>query len=133
MAVVAQPAGQPRAMTALRYLDLVIVAVLAVPLILLGAPAFGVVVGVGAWIVQRLLQIGDRHWVAKLQEPRQQLGANLFESFGRIWLLAGAIVLAGAAGSRADGLTAALVIFGAYSVAFVIRVFTGPPKKAGRA
>ena len=56
-----------------------------------------------------------------------QLGLNLFEAFGRIWLLAGAIILAGVAGGRADGLTAALVIFAAYSVAFAIRVLSGKP------
>ena len=71
--------------------------------------------------------------VTRLTEPRAQLGANLFEAFGRIWLLAGAIVLAGVAGGRPDGLTAALVIFGAYSLAFVVRVFSGPPnRKAAR-
>ena len=40
---------------------------------------------------------------------------RLFESFGRIWLLAGAIIIAGVAGGRKDGLTAAIVIVGAYS------------------
>ena len=119
-------------MTVARYLDVVVVAVLAVPLIIVGAPAFGVIVGVCAWVLQRLLQIGDRRLVNKLQEPRQQLTANLFESFGRIWLLAGAIIIAGLVGSRADGLTAALVIFGAYSIAFVIRVITGPPRPAAK-
>ena len=65
--------------------------------------------------------------------PATQLGLNLFEAFGRIWLLAGAIMLAGVAGGRADGLTAALVIFAAYSVAFAIRVLSGKPTSpAGR-
>ena len=55
------------------------------------------------------------------------MGLNLFEAFGRIWLLAGAIVLAGIVGGRADGLTCALVVFCSYSVAFAIRVVSGPP------
>ncbi len=65
-----------------------------------------------------------------LREPRNRLGLSLFEAFGRIWLLAGAIILAGAAGGRADGLTAALVIFAAYSVAFAIRVVSGRSQHA---
>ncbi len=120
-------------MALLRNIDIVIVAALAGPLLAVGVPAFGYVVGAVAWIAQRIIQASDRRLMTKLTEPRTQLGASLFESFGRIWLLAGAIVLAGVAGDRADGLTAALVIFGAYSLAFVVRVFSGPPKrKAGR-
>jgi hypothetical protein len=110
-----------------RYLDVALV-VLATPVALsLGAPVLGYAIGAGAWVLQRILAEVDRNWVRKAAEPRTQLGLNLFEAFGRIWLLAGAIVLAGVAGGRADGLTAALVIFGAYSVAFAIRVLSGPP------
>jgi hypothetical protein len=36
-----------------------------------------------------------------------------------VWLLATAIIVVGVAGSRPDGLTAALVIFGAFSIYFV--------------
>ena len=48
----------------------------------------------------------------------------------RLWanLLAGAIVIAGLV-ARADGLTAALVILGAYSVALMIRLLSGPPER----
>lgn len=113
----------------LRYLDVVIVA-LATPVALaLGVPAFGLLIAVGAWLVQRVLAHTDRRWIARAREPRTQLGLNLAEAFGRIWLLAGAIVLAGVVGGRADGLTAALVICAAYSIAFAIRVLTGPPPR----
>lgn len=113
-----------------RYLDVVLV-VLATPVALsFGAPVLGYTIGAGAWVLQRILAEVDRRWVRKATEPRTQLGLNLFEAFGRIWLLAGAIVIAGVAGGRADGLTAALVIFGAYTIAFVIRVFSGPPSRS---
>jgi hypothetical protein len=62
-------------------------------------------------------------------EPLKQLGVNLFEGFARIWLLAGVIVIAAVAGGRRDGLTAALVIFGAYSVVLAIKLITGPPRR----
>ena len=118
---------QKHSMAILRYLDVVLVAVAAVPALALGAPALGYAVGAGAWLVQRILAQADKRWVSKAAEPRTQLGLSLFEAFGRIWLLAAAIVAAGVAGGRADGLTAALTIFGAYSVAFAIRVMSGPP------
>jgi len=113
------------------YLDVVLVVLAAAPAIALGAPALGYLIGAAAWIAQRVLAHADRRLIAGASEPRKQLGLNLFEAFGRIWLLAGAIVLAGVLGGRADGLTAAVVIFAAYTVAFAIRVITGPPQ--GRA
>ncbi len=116
-----------RSLLFLRYLDVVLVVVAAPVALTLGAPVFGYLVGAVAWLAQRVIAQADRRWVGKAAEPRSQLGLSLFEAFGRIWLLAGAIILAGVAGGRADGLTAALVIFGAYSVAFAIRVFSGPP------
>jgi len=121
--------GQGRGAPApVRYLD-VIVVVLVTPLaIALGAPVVGYVVGAGAWIATRVLGELDRGFIRRAREPRTQLGLHLFEAFGRIWLLAGAIIVAGVAGGRADGLTAALTIFGAYSVAFGVKVLFGPPE-----
>jgi hypothetical protein len=110
----------------LRYLDVVLIAVAAPVALALGAPVLGYAVGAGAWIVQRILAEVDRRWIAGAREPRR-FGLNLVESFGRIWLLAGGIVLAGVVGGRADGLTAALLIFGAYSVAFAMRLVDGRP------
>ena len=111
----------------LRYLDVAVVLVAAIPALALGAPTLGYVVGGGAWILQRVLQNVDRRWADRLREPRTQVGVHVFEAFGRIWLLVGAIVVAAVVGGRRDGLTATIVIFAAYSVAFVIRLLSGPP------
>jgi hypothetical protein len=111
----------------MRYLDVVLVVLVAPVAVALGAPVLGYAIGAGAWILQRILAEADKRLVNRAAEPRTQLGLNLFEAFGRIWLLAGAIVAAGVIGGRADGLTAAVAIFGAYTVAFAIRVLSGPP------
>lgn len=129
MAIAAKGATEGRAMAALRFLDVAVVVIGAVPALMLGAPAFGYVVGGGAWLLQRAVQATDRRWAARVRDPTTQVGVHIFEAFGRIWLLAGAIVLAGVVGGRADGLTAALVIFGAYSVAFAIRLLNGRPEE----
>lgn len=110
----------------LRYMDVVLLALLAAPAIALGVPALGYAVGAATWILQRVIAATDRRWIRKVSEPRRQLGFNLFEAFGRIWLMAGGIIAAGLV-ARIDGLTAALVILGAYSVAFTIRLGSGPP------
>ena len=133
MAVGAAVGAGKRRMTAprmlIRYLDVTLVVIGAPVAIALGAPALGYAIGGVAWIAQRILGEADKRWTAGMDNPRRELAFNLFEGFGRIWLMAGAIVIAGVAGSRPDGLTAALVIFGAYSIAFLIRVASGPPSK----
>ncbi len=124
---------EKRSMAILRCLDVVLVVIAAPGALALGAPALGYAIGAGAWVVQRIIAQADRRWINSATAPRTQLGLHLFEAFGRIWLLAGAIVAAGVVGGRADGLTAALVIFGAYTVAFVVRVITGPPQPRRKA
>jgi len=105
----------------------------ATPLALaLGAPVLGYALAAGAWLTQRALAHLDRRWIANTREPSRQVGLNLFEAFGRIWLLAGAIVAAGLLGTRADGLTAALVVFAAYSIAFAMRLIEGRPQRGAR-
>ncbi len=111
------------------YLDVALVVLAMAPAVALGAPVLGYAVGAGGWILQRAIAETDRRWIRRVDEPVKQLGVSLFEAFGRIWLLAGAIIVAGIAGGREDGLTAALVIFAAYSVAFAIKVITGPPQR----
>jgi hypothetical protein len=110
----------------LRYLDVLFVVLAAPVAIALGASPLGYLIAAGAWVLQRVLQQLDRRWIAG-RGADARFGLNLVDGFGRIWLLAGAIVLAGVIGGRADGLTAALVIFGAYSIAFALRVVEGRP------
>jgi hypothetical protein len=111
-----------------RHLDVVAVVVAAPLALALGARALGYTLAAGAWLAQRGLAHLDRRWIGSAREPGRQMGLNLFEAFGRIWLLAGAIVAAGLIGTRADGLTAALVVFVAYSIAFAMRLIDGRPQ-----
>lgn len=118
---------------ALAYLDLLALACGAAVALALGAPAAGVIAGAGAWVLQRVLARLDRGLVMRAREPRNLLALNIAEAFGRIWLLAGAIIAAGVAGSRADGLACAITIGGAYSIAFAVRIFGGPPRSGAQA
>lgn len=130
-------AGQRRAaklsMIAKSYSDVAFAVIAAVVAIALGAPTLGCAVGAGGWVLQRLVQAVDRSWARRLREPRQQLGVSLFERFGRIWLLAGAIVVAGVVGGRKDGLAAAIIIFCAYTIRFATGLITGPPSPRSEA
>jgi hypothetical protein len=129
--------SEPPAATVLRrsataillHLDVILVLLLVPVALSLGASAVGYAIGAAAWVAQRVIAHADRRWISGTRAPRTQLGLNLFEAFGRIWLLAGAIIAAALVGGHAAGLTASLVIFGAYTVAFGIRVLTGPPPR----
>lgn len=102
----------------LTYLDIVLVLVVAIPALALGAPELGYIVGAGAWIVQRIASVEVDRRVGAITELRRRLAVGVVVSMTRVWLLAITIVVAGVAGSREDGLTAALVIFGAFSIHF---------------
>jgi len=109
----------------LANLDLVVLVPAVIIALAFGAPAFGVLVGAGAWLLQRVAAAVDRRAINRAAEPGSRLGLNFIDSFARIWLLVGGIVVAGAVGGHEDGLAAALVIFVAYSIAFAVRIARG--------
>lgn len=100
------------------YLDIVLVVVVAVPALALGAPALGYVVGGAAWLLVRAISVFADRRLEDVDDIRRRLGLAVGYKMLRVWALAAAIITAGVAGSRADGLTAALVIFGAFSTFF---------------
>lgn len=104
---------------ALQYLDMVLVLVATVVLLATGAPAVGVTAGAAAWIVLRFAQIAMDKQLVNVYDLRRRLGLGVAFSMLRVWLLASVIIVCGLAVSREDGLTAALVILGAFSVNFL--------------
>jgi hypothetical protein len=115
------------AFSAFQYLDVLIVVIGAIPALILGAPAVGIIVGGAGWLLQRAVQVVDRRFTDRMRDPTRQVGVHVTEAFGRIWLLAGAIIVADVAGGSRDGLAAALLIFAAYTVAFAVRIMNGQP------
>ncbi len=108
-----------RATVALQYPDVLLVLIVAAPAMAAGAPALGYAVGGVAWILGRIASTVVDKRIAAMTDFRSQIGYGVVSSMLRVWLLACAIIVVGVAGTRADGLTAALVIFGAFSVYFV--------------
>ena len=119
------PAHEGRTHALFANLDLILLVPGVALALALGAPAFGVLVGAGAWLLQRVVAVADRRAIVRAAEPGSRLGLNFIDAFARIWLLAGGIIVAGTAGSRHDGLAAALVILAGYSVAFAVRIARG--------
>lgn len=117
------PATFERRPVGLKYLDIVLVVLVGIPAVMLGAPELGYAVGAGAWIVQRLSAVALEKRIETLSDQRRRLGISLASSMGRVWLMAIAIMVVGVTATRADGLTAALVIFAAFSFTFVRTAF----------
>jgi hypothetical protein len=113
----------PRASSALLYFDVLLVLIVAVPALAAGVPALGYTVGGAAWILGRVGSAIAQRRIAEVKDFRRQMGLGMASSMLRVWLLACAIIVVGLAGTRADGLTAALVVFGAFSVYFAGSAF----------
>jgi hypothetical protein len=106
----------------LRYLDVVLV-VAALPFVALaGLPLLGYAVGAVAWILQRAAGVALERQAAKTTEIRRQIGLNLGGTLARAWIVGGAILAVGLAGEREDGLTAAVLVFVAFTVYFALSV-----------
>jgi hypothetical protein len=118
-------------MTALRYIDLVLLW-LTVPLLLvLGAPQLGVLLAAGVWTVQRAIAIAVDRKAATRQTVREALGLNMATMFARVWLMASVILVAGIGGSREDGAAAAAVLLVAFTVSFVATLFVRALSRVG--
>lgn len=122
-------ASLDRGPVALQYLDIVLVLVVAGPVLAAGAPALGFTVGAATWILTRLASIAAERRINELGDMRRRLGVGVAFSMARVWVFAIAIIAAGVGGARADGLTAALVIFGTFSVRFAIAAFVHVTQK----
>jgi len=105
-------------MTALRYLDLVLLW-LTVPLALvLGAPQLGLLLGAAVWTVQRLAAFAVDRKARERESVREAIGLNMATMMVRMWLVGTAVVVAGVGGEREDGVAAAVTLLAAFTVAF---------------
>jgi hypothetical protein len=104
----------------LRYLDVVLV-VAALPFVAFaGLPLLGYGVGAAAWILQRAIGVALERQASKATDIRRQVGLNLVGTLARAWIVGGAILAVGLAGERGDGLTAAVLVFVAFTVYFAL-------------
>jgi hypothetical protein len=104
----------------LRYLDVVLVVAVLPFVALAGLPLLGYAVGAVAWILQRAAGVALERQAAKTTDIRRQVGLNLGGTLARVWIVGGAILAVGLAGEREDGLTAAVLVFVAFTVYFAL-------------
>ena len=103
-----------RAPLALRYPDVILLA-LALPLFVLADwPLVGYAVCAGAWLTQHaVLAYAERRSQAALDAGDRRLALAIVggATLGRVWLVTGAVLAVGLIADREDGLAAAVLTF----------------------
>jgi hypothetical protein len=112
-----------------RWIDVVLVVALAPFVLLMSAPVLGYVAGALAWILTRVAgHFVDRRALTS-DDPKKAAGLLLFAGLGRSWLLGLTILAVGLGGARSDGLTAAVLVFVAFSIYLAGRVANRPARR----
>lgn len=118
-------------MTALRYIDLVLLW-LTVPVALaLGAPQMGVLLAAVVWTVQRLVALAVDRRAAMRESVREAIGLNLATMFARMWLICATVVVAGVGGEREDGVAAAALLLVVFTISLVATLVTRALTRTG--
>ena len=109
-----------------RWFDVVLVVAAAPFVFLADLPQFGYLAGAVAWIVTRAIGYAAERRARAAKDMKTFTGIQLAANFGRAWLAGLAILVAGLAGEREDGLMAGVVVLIAFTVYFVVALFTRP-------
>ena len=114
-----------------RYLDLVVLVAVALPIFLLAElPMAAYLVGGGAWILQRILQHVMQRRAEASDDPRVVAGWTAGSMIARGWFCALAIFGVGIAEGDEAGLSAALLVIGLFTVYFLVRMILRPMEMA---
>jgi hypothetical protein len=111
--------------TALRYLDLVLLALALPVFVAAGLPMLGYAAGAAAWLVQRGLQIVLERRAGASKDPRTVVGITAGSMIGRGWLVALTIFAAGLKDEDA-GLAAAVLVIVLFTAYFTVSMIMRP-------
>ena len=115
----------------MRYLDLVVLVFVALPIfVLAGLPFAAYVVGGGAWIIQRIVQVLMQRRAEASDDPRVVAGWTAGSMIARGWFCALAIFGVGLAEGDEAGLSAALLVIALFTVYFLVRMVLRPIEAA---
>ena len=118
------PAPMADPLVLFRWLDVVLVVLAAPFVVLMDLPVLGYAIGAVAWIANRAIGVGVEKLATGQQDVRRAVGMNLFALIARSWLVGLTILAVGLAGEREDGLTAAILVFAAFTLYFVTSLLT---------
>jgi hypothetical protein len=108
----------------LRYLDVCLVLATAPFVLVAGMPTVGYLIGAAAWILTRAATAIAHAQARRASDAKVKAGLHVAAMMGRIWLVALAIILARYAGGKDDGIMAASLVLGAFTVYFLMSFVT---------
>jgi hypothetical protein len=111
-------------MLLLRYLDVWLVLATAPFVFAGGMPTLGYVVAACAWLLTRAGAAFVHEHARRSPDARIKAGLHVAAMMGRIWIIVAAVVLARFAGGRDDGIMAAALSLGAFTVYFAMSLAT---------
>jgi len=107
------------------FFDVIALVVAAPIMLLIGVPASGYLIGVGAWIVVRAAGIPIDRFIDKA-DAQTQIGLRMAHMFGRLFALAIAVIIARNADGRDAGITCLAVVVFAYTMSLAVAAATRP-------
>ena len=102
-----------------RWLDVILVVLVAPFVVLMDLPVLGYTVGALAWILNRGIGVWVERIAVRQGDVRRAVGLNLGALIARSWLVGLTILAVGLAGEREDGLMAAVLLLAAFTLYFV--------------
>jgi hypothetical protein len=112
-------------MIAIRWLDLVLLAVALPVFVVAGLPLLGYAAAAAAWLAQRAIQVAVNRKAARTDDPRTVVGLLAGSMIGRGWLVALTIFAAGLADEEA-GLAAAVLVIVLFTAYFTVSMIMRP-------
>jgi len=112
-------------MPILRFFDVVLVVAAAPIMLLIGVPAFGYLIGAGAWIGLRAVGVAADRSAEATRDAGRQITIRMSFMLSRLFLLALAVILARRT-SQNDGLTALVVIGFAFTMSLATLAASRP-------
>jgi hypothetical protein len=109
-----------------RWLDVILVVLAAPFVVLMDLPVLGYTAGALAWIANRVIGTLVERRAKATGDVRKAVGLNLGVLIARAWLVGLTILAVGLGGEREDGLTAALLLLGAFTLYFVTSLLLRP-------
>jgi hypothetical protein len=110
----------------LRYFDVVLLAVAAPIMLLIGVPASGYLVAAATWVGLRALGEGVERYATATTEASRQIGIRLGYMLGRLFTLAIVVILVRKSDGQDAGLAALAVVVFAFTVQLATSAFTRP-------
>jgi hypothetical protein len=109
-----------------RYLDVVLVALAAPIMLLIGVSPAGYLTGAGVWIGLRVVGVGVERYAAATTAPSRAIGIRLGYMLGRLFVLAITVILVRKGSGQDAGLAALAVIVVAFTIQLAVSAVSRP-------